>query len=55
MSSVISETVRLPKVEYENFTTGLPEVDFLFYQDKLEVKKLMPSIYPALWVIHNHV
>ena len=30
---------------------GLPDMDFLFHEDNLEVKKLLPSISPPLWVI----
>ena len=39
------------QVKQENLTKALPEADFLFHEDNLEVKKLLPSTFPPLWVI----
>ena len=34
---------------------GLLEVDFLFYEGNLEVKKILSSVYPFLWVENRGV
>ena len=42
--------IRLSEKEWKNPTMGLIEVDFLFYEGNLQVKKILSSVYPFLWV-----
>ena len=42
---------KVMRSEIRKSCEGLPKVDFLFHEDNLEVKKLLPSASPPLWVI----